>query len=74
MVRIVQQKELVIFIFCKMFMHETGELVDNPFNFKTVEARCQGVGEILAANKLEIAGKGRAIQVLAEAETDLGRR
>ena len=55
-----------------MFMHESGEFVDNPFNFKAVETCCQGFGKFLAANKLEIAGKGRAIQVLTEAETDLG--
>jgi hypothetical protein len=72
--RVILQKEPMVFRFRKMFPHKVGEIIDKMFNLDAAQAGGKGVGKVLVPGKLQKTGKGLAIQILVKAEADLGGR
>jgi hypothetical protein len=70
-VRIVLEKEAVIFVFIEVLAEEMGERVDKMKNFFTADPACQYLGKFFIAGELEKTGKGLSVKIFGQAEAHL---
>jgi hypothetical protein len=68
---LVSKKKFMVFFFCQILMEQLGQLLDQIHNFISLQARNQGIQQVILGEQAEKKSKRLLVQFPVKAETDL---